>query len=252
MRDNSFAFYTIAIASFLESTAKTFVDNLKPIFEDNELLCVWLEEEWLPDELEHGRLTRQYVNHHWPEFDWDKAYREFYSKYGPKCQTEQLRKTPGLEALSRCVVEAETSMIYRCLGDNGDDANLKGILYKISTDEVRHYKMFRRAFTHYDEKEKLGFFQKANIIFGRSRTVRDEDLATAFSAMDEGWGAAKPFKDMSYSDFHEEMGRMMKKHFPIQEASRMLFKPLRTGGKINGISISAIEFMVKRLYRKMA
>jgi hypothetical protein len=76
-----FLFYSIAATSFLETTVATYVDNLFPFFKDRSEILNWLSDVWLPEEAEHGYLTRRYINDVWPAFDWEKAYGLFFRRY---------------------------------------------------------------------------------------------------------------------------------------------------------------------------
>ena len=50
----------------------------------------WLQQHWEPEELQHGRALRRYVEAVWPEFDWPAAYDSFFAEYSRLCTTEEL------------------------------------------------------------------------------------------------------------------------------------------------------------------
>ncbi len=58
---DAYFFYSCTIISFLESRADTYVENLAPFFEMDKDILKWLENSWLLEEKEHGRIMRQYV-----------------------------------------------------------------------------------------------------------------------------------------------------------------------------------------------
>lgn len=60
------------------------------------MIVDWLTTVWLPEEAEHGRLTRRYVQEVWPEFAWDAGYEAFFKRYGPECDYQKLRPSPAL------------------------------------------------------------------------------------------------------------------------------------------------------------
>jgi hypothetical protein len=250
-RHDPFIFYAIAVSSLLESTVDTFVHNLKPLFGNNKELYGWLEGIWLPEELEHGKLTKEYLGRIWPEFNWDEAYSDFYRIYEPRCRTEELRKTPGLEALARCVTETEAAMFYRCISNYTNDHELKSLMNKMSKDEIKHYTKLRKAFEYYNKEEGNGFLRRSLVVFRRSQLVRDEDIAIAFSHLSMAWKGPKPFPELTYSDFLKRMSYVMKDNFPVEEAKRMLFEPLKTNGFFNSLAISIMAFLVKKLYPGM-
>ena len=249
-RDNedSFLFYSITISSLLESTAGTFVENLEPIYGNDPKLNQWLKTVWLPEELHHGELTKSYVTNTWPGFDWDSAYQQFFKNYQPRCHWENLRRTPALEALTRCVTEAETTMFYRCVEDYARSNQLKELMRQMSKDEARHFGVFRRVFDSYDQVENNSFLKKAQLLVRRSQLIRDEDLAMAFEYLNSSWKSPKPFQELSYQAFIVRAGEVMSVHFPFEQAKRMLLKPLRTEGKLNRLAVELVSTLVRRLY----
>lgn len=247
-RTDRFTFYVMTIMSFLESTAPTFVDNLKIIFKDDQKLLNWLSEVWLPEEFEHGELGKEFVAKTWPEFDWDSAYQEFIKLYEPMCSYEVLRSSKALEALCRCVTETEATMFYRCIENYSSDNELKALMKKLYTDETRHYKEFREIFNNYDRIEKNSFFTKAKTILSRTELTRDEDIKLAFHPLNKHWNSPPPFEPYNYKCFLNNAKTVIIKHFPIDPAKRMLFRPIKTKSLTNKLSLKLLEILVKSHY----
>src|SRR5262245_23608972 len=63
-------FYLIAAASLMESATDLYTENLIDFFAGDEEVTSWLTHYWLPEELQHGRALRRYVEAAWPEFAW--------------------------------------------------------------------------------------------------------------------------------------------------------------------------------------
>ena len=101
---NKALFYLVASASLMESATDLYTENLIEFFVGDEEVTSWLEHYWLPEELQHGRALRRYVEVVWPDFDWEPAYRRFVNEFRPFCDTA-LEAARGLEMASRCVVE---------------------------------------------------------------------------------------------------------------------------------------------------
>lgn len=247
-----FLFYSCAIVSFLESRVDTYVENLAPFFECDPGTREWLETIWLPEEQEHGRLMRRYVERRWPDFLWSDGFTMFSTLYVPRCSTPNLRPSVALEALARCVTETEATMIYRCLASYADDPELAALLKRLSKDEVRHYREFRDIHKRYEPSEGNGFLTKAKTLLARSELVRDEDLSLAFRPLNENWKNGPPFAPWGYSDYLGTAARVMKTHFPFREAKRMLFNPIKTGGLINRITIDLLAIIVARQFLSYA
>lgn len=251
-RTDAFSFYSLTIISYLESAVPIYVENLSPFFADNPKAQDWLQSTWLHEEAEHGRLTRTYATTHWPEFDWERGYALFLSRYQPRCNRNLLRASPALEALARCVTETQAAMIYRCLGDYSPDPELKSLMADMSRDEVRHYAYFRDLHDHYDRKEHNALWRKARVVVARSELVREEDLALAYLPLNECWSGKKPFPQLSYSQYFSMMGRVMARHFPFEQAGRMLFRPLRGGRWLESFLVGILARVVRRQYAAAA
>jgi rubrerythrin len=247
-RTDAFSFYTCTIASFLESTVAIYVENLEPFFGDDEEDDRWLREVWLPEEAEHGRLTHEYVLGIWPEFDWNCAYGAFLTRYTPRCAFTQLRPSSGLEALARCVTEAEATMMYRCIARYTSDPALRLLCQTLSTDEVRHYRYFRHLHHRYEAVERNSIFTRLQVLLNRTRLVRDEDLCLAFEAVNTAWRQPPPFVQCSYQTFLDQAAHVMKLHFPFEETKRMLFRPLRSGRLFEELAVSVLADAVGKQF----
>jgi hypothetical protein len=249
---DGFVFYSLASISFLESTVSTYVENLVPFFADDEATLRWLRDVWLPEESAHGRVTREYVERSWPEFDWPRGYARFCEAYVPRCEHELLRPSPALEALARCVTETETAMVYRCLAEYARDSELATLLRKMSSDEVRHYGYFRRLFERYDAAERNSTWRKARTLVARSQLVRDEDVRLAFLPLNSYWRGPRPFEPLDYDEYLELGAQVMARHFPFAEAERMLFRPLRSGRWFERRLVAVLSRVVRSQYRSAA
>lgn len=239
-------FYICTIASFLESQVPTYVENLEPIFKfEPDVLC-WLERIWLPEEAEHGRQLRAYVENAWPEFDWQYGFEQFSKIYVPLCAGERLRPTAGLEALARCVTETAAAMMYRCIANYAVDDAIKGMFSCLSTDEIRHYTKFRKVHYYYQAKEKQSLLRRVTTVMMRSDKVRNEDLASAFQPINDAWNGRQPFVSWSYDEFLQHVGRVMREHFPFEEGKRMLFYPLRMNSRIDRTVVGLLSVLISR------
>jgi len=251
-RTDAFTFYSLASISFLESTVATYVRNLEPFFARDDDTRRWLRDVWLPEESSHGRRTRDFVARTWPGFEWERGYARFVAAYGPRCDHALLRPSPALEALARCVTETETAMIYRCLADYAGDAELSALLREMSADEVRHYGYFRRVFERYDARERNSTWRKARTLVARSELVRDEDVRLAFLPLNACWRAAPPFARLDFDEYLARAAEVMAEHFPLEEAQRMLFRPLRHGRWFERRLVSLLGRIVRRQFELAA
>jgi hypothetical protein len=150
---NSHAFfYLVASASLMESATDLYTENLIEFLAGEDEVTSWLEHYWLPEELQHGRALRRYVETAWPEFEWEPAYLQFVEEFRPFCDTS-LETTRSLEMASRCVVEMGTASYYTTLSRASPEPVLALLARRIVEDEVRHYKYFYRFFRQYRKAE---------------------------------------------------------------------------------------------------
>ena len=163
-------FYLVTAASLMESATDLYTENLIDYFADDEEVTTWLEHYWLPEELQHGRALRRYVEVAWPEFDWEPAQRRFVEEFRPYCDTS-LEPTRSQEMASRCVVETGTASYYRTLSRASPDPVLALLTRHIAEDEVRHYKHFYRYFRKYRDAETPS---RAAILPALWRRLRDD------------------------------------------------------------------------------
>src|SRR6201996_8452156 len=136
-------FYLVASASLMESATDLYTENLIEFLAGDDEVTSWLEHYWLPEELQHGRALRRYVETAWPEFEWEPAYLRFVEEFRPFCDTS-LETKRSLEMASRCVVEMGTASYYTTLSRASPEPVLSLLARRIAEDEVRHYKHFYR------------------------------------------------------------------------------------------------------------
>src|SRR3954467_14962941 len=156
IRTDALLFYSMAISSFIESTTPEYVVQLREIFRGDAEFTRWLQGTWQREEVGHGQLMREQIARFWPEFDLDAAYVDFTARYVPRCDISLLRPTPALEALARCVTEAQAAGSYRALAWHcrHKSENLQSVFVGMAADEARHYSYFRRTFERYNAVEK--------------------------------------------------------------------------------------------------
>src|SRR5271166_3183311 len=172
-------FYLLASASLMESGTDLYTENLIDYFADDEEVTSWLENYWLPEELQHGQALRRYVELAWPGFDWEPARRRFVEEFRPYCDIS-LESIRALEMASRCVVEMGTASYYRTLSRLSPDPVLRRLAGHICEDEVRHYKHFYRYFVRYRQSEDPGRVRVLQALWRRLKMIRDDDGFVVF------------------------------------------------------------------------
>ena len=69
LRGDALIYCLVAAASFVETTADLYAGNLVDHSTDPRARA-WLANRWQPEELQHGRALRAYVQSVWPEVCW--------------------------------------------------------------------------------------------------------------------------------------------------------------------------------------
>src|SRR5713226_2233047 len=181
-------FYLVASASLMESATDLYTENLVDFFAGDEEVTSWLEQYWLPEELQHGQALRRYVEVAWPEFDWEPARGRFVEEFRPFCDSA-LEPTRALEMASRCVVEMGTASYYRTLSHASPEPVLTVLTRYIAEDEVRHYKHFYRFFRRYRDAETPSRAAVLAALWRRLRMTGGDD---SFIVLKHVYGAHHP------------------------------------------------------------
>ena len=137
---NDALFYLIAGASFVEATTDLYTQNLIDYFANDDEITAWLKAHWLPEELQHGRALRRYVQLAWPDFDWDGVYERFQPEFAAQCAEDGMESTRSREMASRCIVEMGTSGYYRMLSRMTDEPVLTELARRISDQLIGLYR----------------------------------------------------------------------------------------------------------------
>src|SRR5271155_820720 len=130
---NDALFYMVAAASLMESATDLYTENLIEFFAGDDEIAAWLKDHWLPEELQHGRALRRYVEAAWPDFPWAVVRERFVDEFRPFCD-EALERARGLEMASRCVVEMGTASFYTSLSRASPDPVLALLTRRIAED----------------------------------------------------------------------------------------------------------------------
>ncbi len=241
IRENSFLFKIVAIASFIEITSDLYENNLVEFYKGDEEIVSWLEKTWEEEELQHGKALREYVLSIWSDFDWDKAYKGFRKEYGALCTIDEFQPSRTKEMLARMVVETGTSTLYRALSEYAksiDEPILAQITHYIHKDEVYHYEKFDKGFEKYNKEEKLGRTEIIKVIYSRLKMASDEDIFIAHKYI-------APNENLE--DFKAQTKYFAKSFYPYKMAVKMLMHPLHLNRHVESATASTIQGALKLL-----
>lgn len=240
-------FYVLAAASLEESLSDLYTHNLLGHFEDDPEASQWLRERWQPEELQHGRALRRYVETVWPEFDWQKAFDGFCADFRPYCTPELLEPTRALEMVARCVVETGTSGMYDLLQKISPEPVLATLVGHIRSDEVWHYKYFYRFFLRYREIERPSRWQVARVLRKRLGVVDHLDAYLAVKSAFTVRNPGQTFSPQDFQRFQHTAGHWARADFPYEMSVKMLLKPLRLPGFINRMALPLLVRHARRM-----
>src|SRR6201987_1007963 len=239
-------FCLVASASFMESATNVYTENLVEYFKGDDEVTSWLERYWLPEELQHGRAVRRYVETAWPEFDWEPAFLRFVEEFRPFCDTS-LESSRSLEMASRCVVEMGTASSYTPLSRASPEPVLSLLARRIVEDEVRHYKHFYRFFRQYREAECPSRAAILPALWRRLRMTGGDDSFIVLRNVYRGRYPETAFDAAMYRDLRRQCRDLVRDHFPHEMSVPMLLKPLALGPRTQRAALPVAVALARRL-----
>ncbi len=237
-------------ASFTESASDIYTGNLVAYFGDDAEISSWLAAHWEPEELQHGRVLRAYVEAVWPQFDWDRAFKAFLVDYSKLCSIEVLGPTRALELASRCVIETGTSTLYRAVRDATKDRVLREIADHIQRDEVRHFKYFFDFFRRYQVAGGASRWAVAKMLLMRVREIRDSDTVCALSHIQSGCvgSLAQIANDLPNAQtMHRMITARLQPVYPLNTATKMLLAPMALPAMVRNMATGAVSFAARTM-----
>jgi hypothetical protein len=244
---NDALFYLIASASFVEATTDLYTQNLIDYFATDEEITAWLKAHWLPEELQHGRALRRYVQLAWPDFDWDGVYQRFLPEYSAQCADDGLEPTRAREMASRCCVEMGTAGYYRTLSRMTDEPVLTQLARHIADDEVNHYKHFYRYLKKYQASDGQRRGGIARALWNRLTMIDGADSRIAMSHIYRERNPGQPFDERLYRKIRRGARTLIQPHFPHRMCVQMLLKPLGLGRRAHSIALPVFEAVARRV-----
>jgi hypothetical protein len=245
--DSETTFYMIAAASFIEATTDLYTRNLIDYFADDDEIVEWLEVHWLPEELQHGRALRRYVELAWPEFDWEKVYQGFLPEFAAQCADDGVEPTRSREMASRCIVEMGTASYYRMLSRMTDDPVLSQLTRNISDDEVSHYKHFYRYLRKYQARDGQHRAGIARAMWNRVMMIDGNDTRIALRHIYRERHPARPFDERVFRQLKRAAREMIGPHFPHRMCVQMLLTPLNLPHRTQRVVAPVVEAIARRI-----
>jgi len=219
-------FFLLCSASFIESGSDLYTRNLIEYYQDDPDVAGWLGSRWEPEELQHGRALRAYIEHVWPDFDWQSAFDSFFSEYSQRCTLEEFEPTKALELAARCVVEMGTASLYRSLAAYAPEPVLREITTHIRTDEVRHYKYFYLYFNRYNAQEGNGRMKVLRALVRRLLEIRNDDAECSIRHVFNHRHPGQANDKAAIDRIHAACRRLVQRNVSPDMSVKMFLKPL--------------------------
>jgi hypothetical protein len=238
-------FYMVAAASLMEAATDLYTGNLVQFFAGDDEVTAWLEDSWLPEELQHGQGLRRYVEAGWPEFDWESAFRAFHAEFVLICEKDGLELKRSLEMASRCVVEMGTASYYSTLSRASPEPVLRLLTRRIAEDEVRHYKHFYRYYRKYRPVEGCARLAVASAMWRRLTMTDGDDSYTACKHVHQTHFPGSAFAMSDYRDLRRRVRARVGGHFPYPMSVRMLLRPLALGPRAERLAVPPLAAIAR-------
>jgi hypothetical protein len=240
VRADPLLYFVVTMASFVESGADLYTSTLVDHVRD-PVARQWLRDGWQPEELQHGRALRRYVEHVWPELDWSPGFAGFLAEYSVLCTTQALNPSPALEMVARCAVEVGTATMYTAVQRYAPDPVLRDLAGRIRQDEVHHFNHFRDYFEAWRGSERIGRLDVLRTLLARLGDAEGEEVPIAFK---HAWQMRYPgaaFPEQAYDAFIARVRPAMRLCYPYGMAVKMLLRPLRLGPVASQVSAPLLE-----------
>lgn len=219
-------FFVLVGASFIESGSDIYTQLLVGHFGEQSDVAAWLTTQWEPEELQHGRALRLYIEHAWPDFDWSGAHEKFLAEYSTYCSPTMLEESRALELVARCVVETGTAALYRALHDYTDEPVLKQLAANIWGDEVRHYKYFYHYFDEYNQSEANGRWKISATLARRLLEIRNEDADCAIRHIFSARYPTESCRSQHFREISAQARALVTHNMTSEMMIKMFLKPL--------------------------
>jgi hypothetical protein len=178
----------VKAASLVEYNGGAYAHHLCRIFHDDPDFQR-TARRWGEEEIQHGRALARWAGLADPNYDFTAAFDRFQEGFQVDFDRDvSSRGSRSGEMIARCMVEVGTSSYYAALRDGVQEPVLKAICRNIAADEIRHYKLFYTNLTRCLERERIGFWRRLRVGFGRIAEAQDDELACAYYAANETGG----------------------------------------------------------------
>jgi len=245
----------VKAASLVEANGGAYAHHLCRIFEDDPDFQR-NARRWGAEEIQHGQALARWAALADPSYDFAATFDRFQERYRVDfdCDVSRRGSRSG-EMIARCMVEVGTSSYYAALRDGVREPVLKEICRNIAADEIRHYKLFYRNMMRCLERERIGFWRRLRVGFGRMAEAQDDELACAYHAAND---AESPYDRRRHSRAYERRAFALYREQHVRHIVAMAFKAVglsprgRFARAASRLAWKAMRYRVTRLTKAAA
>jgi hypothetical protein len=165
----------------LESRCDDYAEYLQALLRDRSDAWTSAISRWNFEECQHGVTLRAICEAGDHDFEFDSCmskYESLVSYHAPN--GESVRGSVAAEMVSRCVVEALASTLYRVLADSTLDRNASAVYSALAQDEARHYGMFLNMLNAETKKNsRIGSLTRCRFALQRIIELEDKQIMLA-------------------------------------------------------------------------
>jgi hypothetical protein len=165
----------------LESRCDDYAEYLQAILRDRSYAWTSAITRWNIEECQHCVTLRAVCEAGDHDFDFDSCMSNYKSLVTYHALTgESVRGSVAAEMVSRCVVEALASTLYRVLADSTLDRNASAVYSALGRDEARHYGMFLKMLNAEAlMNHGIGFLARCRFALQRMLELEDAQIMLA-------------------------------------------------------------------------
>jgi hypothetical protein len=241
----------VKAASLVEQNGADYAHYLCSVFADDPEFQE-AARHWGAEEIRHGQALGRWAMLADSRFDHDAAAARFTAGFRVDRDTAaSVRGSRAGELVARCIVETGTSSYYTALGEAAAEPVLKEICRRIAADELRHYKLFYQHLRRYLAAERIGFWRRLRVAFGRIAESEDDELAYAYYAANEN---AAPYDRRRYAQAYARRAYAVYRWPHVERGIAMVFKAvgLKPHGFLNRVAARLAWWAMRRRAGRLA
>ncbi len=246
---------TIKTAAMVEANASDYVTYLLNVFEGDDAFCD-VVYQWGEEEKQHGAALGRWAQLADPSFNFEASLQRVQEDgyQLPLTETQSVRGSRQGELLARCLVESSTTSFYSAIKDSAEEPVLRQIAEFIASDEVSHYRLFRRHLVrHQETHKKISMLERIRVVIGRINESDDDEFAFAYFATnlanEDGAVYDRAFCANAYQ--RNALGLYQRSH--LEMGARMILRAFgfKSEGVVSKTLVPVMWFVFRRHRQKL-